>query len=364
MIFWYNAHMRNAEQSPFFSIIVPCCNVEPYLDALAASVKGQAFADWDCVLSVEDSMDGTLAACEALAQGDPRFRVVSGPRSGSPATPRNRGFAGAKGKYVIWLDGDDFLEDGALDALAEVLRDHGEPEILVGALDEVTFAEDTRTRVKSVRKFGFPADDAGKVFSGQEAFVRMMRHGTLPFLGAQIFVCRADFLREQDLSFVPGLRHEDEEWSPRVFYFAKSLLVLDQVIFVYRQREGSITTEQNGALALSHHVKADRAFFDFHATHEFSDALSRAWAREFFSLFFFHFFYPYRRKSVPTKDWEKCLGEVLAGDGLKNFLRLAKFGSAPKRVGAHLVALFRIHPAFGWVAYAYFKFVYYPIVMR
>lgn len=352
------------ESHPFFSIIVPCCNVEPFLDALAASVKGQAFADWECVLSVEDSTDGTFAACEALAHGDQRFRVVSGPRSGSPATPRNRGFEIAEGRYVIWLDGDDFLEDGALGALADALRAHGEPEVLVGALEEATFADDNRTRVRSVRKFGFAADDAGKVLTGQEAFVRLMNNGSLPFLGAQIFVCRADFLRAQNISFVPGLRHEDEEWSPRVFYFANSLLVLDQVIFVYRQREGSIMSTQAGAKALEHHARVDRAFFDFHAAHVFTDALSRAWAREAFSLFYFHFFYPSRRRLVSGRDWRRCLGEVLAGDGVWNFMRLAKFASAPKRVGAWLVALARIHPALGLVAYAYFRFVYYPIVMR
>jgi glycosyltransferase involved in cell wall biosynthesis len=348
----------------FFSIVVPCCEVAPYLDALAASLEGQSFADWECVLSVEDSKDGTLAACEALAKGDPRFRVVSGPRSGSPATPRNRGFEIAGGRYVIWLDGDDFLEDGALAALADALRAHGEPEVLFGALEEAAFADDGRTRVRSARKFGFAADDSGRVFTGQEAFVRLMRHGSLPFIGAQVFVCRSDFLRAQGISFVPGLRHEDEEWSPRVFYFAKSLLVLDQVIFVYRQREGSIMSTQAGAKALEHHVRVDRAFFDFHAAHAFTDALSRAWAREGLSLFYFHFFYPSRRRLVPGRDWRRCLGEVLQGDGLKNFLRLAKFGSAPKRVGAWLVALARIHPALGELACLYFRFVYYPLAMK
>ena len=345
----------------FFSIIVPCCEVAPYLDALAESVKGQSLADWECVLSVEESKDGTLAACEALAKGDPRFRVVSGPRSGSPATPRNRGFEIAEGRYVIWLDGDDFLESGALAALADALRAHDEPEVLVGALEEATFADDGRTRARSVRKFGFAADDAGKVFTGPEAFVRLMDHGSLPFLGAPIFVCRADFLREQGISFVPGLRHEDEEWSPRVFYFAKRMLVLDQEIFVYRQRTGSIMSAQAGAKALEHHVRVDRALFGFHATHAFTDALSRAWAREALSLFFFHFFYPSRRRLVSAKDWRRCLGEVLQGDGLRNLLRLAKFGSAPKRVGAWLLALCRIHPALGEIASLYFRFAYYPL---
>ena len=350
-------------EHPYFSIIVPCYNVAPFFGEMTASVMKQSFADWECVLSYEDSTDDTLARCEALVQANPRFRLVKGERSGSPASPRNRGFEIAKGRYVIWLDGDDYMPDGLLAALADALRKNGEPDVLQGAVETVRFT-DSGERASSVRTFDYDAADSGRVFSGQEAFIRMMRHGTLPFVGAQVFVCRAGFLREQGISFVPGLRHEDEEWTPRVLYFAKRLLVLDQVIFVYRQHEGSIMATQDGARALAHHVRVDRAFFDFHATHEFSDALSRAWAREGLSLFYFHFFYPSRRRSVPTKDWEKCLGEVLAGDGLKNFLRLAKFGSVPKRVGAWFVALCRLHPAFGWLAYAYFKFVYYPLAMR
>ena len=101
----------DSEPHPFFSIIVPCCQVARYVDDMVASVRRQSFADWECILSVEDSSDGTLAACEALATSDVRFRLVSGPRSGSPATPRNRGLALAKGRYVVWLDGDDLLAD-------------------------------------------------------------------------------------------------------------------------------------------------------------------------------------------------------------------------------------------------------------
>ncbi len=355
--------MKDQAHAPLFSIIAPCCEVEPYVDALAASVKGQPFADWECILSYEDSKDSTLAACEALAAADERFRVVRGPRSGSPATPRNRGFEVAKGRYVVWIDGDDYLADGILATLADALRAHGEPDVLMGALEQSTFADDG-TRLTCVRKFGFAPGDAGRVYSGQEAFVRLMRHGSLPFLGAQAIVCRADFLREKGLSFVPGLRHEDEEWSPRVFYFAERLLVLDTVLFVYRQREGSIMSTQAGATALAHHARVERSLFDFHARHEFSPALSQAWAREALSLFYFHFFMPSRRRLVSGRDWRRCLGEVLQGDGLRNFLRLAEFGSAPKRVGARLVALFRVHPALARLACAYFSLVYYPLAMR
>ena len=61
---------------------------------------------------------------------------------------------------------------------------------------------------------------------------------------ASLTVCRADFLRAHDLLFVPGLKHEDEEWTPRVLTFAPRLLVLDADLYVYRRRAGSVMTSE------------------------------------------------------------------------------------------------------------------------
>ena len=80
----------DSEPHPFFSIIVPCCQVARYVDDMVASVRRQSFADWECILSVEESSDTTEAKCRAVAAADARFRVIVGPKSGSPATPRNR----------------------------------------------------------------------------------------------------------------------------------------------------------------------------------------------------------------------------------------------------------------------------------
>ena len=157
----------DSEPHPFFSIIVPCCNVARYVDDMAASVRGQSFADWECILSVEESFDATEAKCRAVAAADARFRVIVGPRSGSPATPRNRGLALAKGRYVVWLDGDDLLADEALSRFARALRSSGEPEAVQGAVAEcLEDADGVRTTV--ARRFNFePSDSGGILVSGE-----------------------------------------------------------------------------------------------------------------------------------------------------------------------------------------------------
>ena len=348
---------------PFFSIIAPCYNVAAYVDDMIASVLNQPFGDFELLLSVERSTDETKARCLAASEKDSRVRVVFGERSGSPATPRNRAFSVAKGRYVVWLDGDDWLAEGVLGDLAEAIRAHGEPDIVHGTLDAMR-PDATGALVRAEHVANFPPSDDGRVFTGREATIRLLARSATPFFGAPLSVCRADFLRGNDLMFVHGLCHEDEEWTPRLFYFAETFLVLDRTIFVYRHHPGSIMATQLGSHKIVEHAIVERSLIDFHATHEFSPALSRAWARGVTSLFYFHFFYPTRRFGETASDWGLAMRHVLREGGLRNFLKLARFASLPKRVGAILVVPCKIHPVFGWLAYAYFRFLYYPVVMR
>ena len=72
---------------PFFSIIIPCCDVEPYVRECFDSVLNQPFADWEIIVGVETSAD------------------------------RNKGVKTALGEYVIFLDGDDTIAEGSLQRL-------------------------------------------------------------------------------------------------------------------------------------------------------------------------------------------------------------------------------------------------------
>ena len=83
---------------PFYSIIVPCCDVEPYVRECLGSVQKQPFADWELLAVVETSKDGTERAVREIAAGDPRITVFAQPRSGSPAAPRNTALDHARGE--------------------------------------------------------------------------------------------------------------------------------------------------------------------------------------------------------------------------------------------------------------------------
>ena len=356
---------REVSQRPFFSIVVPCCNVARYLDEMAASVKAQPFADWECILSYEDSTDGTLAACEALVKSDPRFRlVICGPRSGSPATPRNRAFEVARGEYVVYLDGDDFLAKDALARVAKAIADAGEPcdMIQVGTTE---FLEDEQgRRTRGVRRFNFSSDEDGRVFSGEDVLSRLEAVDYF-WPMAPIAVCRTSFLRAHDLRFRDGQKYEDEEWIPRVLAFARRILVLDCDLFLYRRRAGSVTMNANTSDRGRQYAEVVRSHILFFAAQKLPPDVEKAVARYYLRRFTEFYWLPERdpMRTVSASERTHCLRRILEKGGRAALWKMASHASLAKRIGAVLLLVAGIHPILDFPANIYFG-LYYRLVLR
>jgi glycosyltransferase involved in cell wall biosynthesis len=350
--------------SPFFSIVVPCYNVGKYVGDTIRSVREQSFADWECLLSVEESTDDTLAICEAAAAEDPRIRVLPGGHTGSASTPRNRAIAAAKGVYAVWLDGDDLLADGALSKLAELARANDLPDLIESEMEE-RLEDASGAVVRTTRNRNFDALQNGRVLTGEEAMVASAQFTADLWPSPGMATMRLDFVRANGLTFVDGWRFEDTEWFPRALYAARRVLVTDFCAQVYRHRPHSETTVACTASALVFMARVFGSLFRFYATHEFSPALSRAWARSQVSHLLERFFLTAPRAGIRGRDWTEPMGVLWReAGGRRGFLRLMRFAGLPKRVAAPLVALCGIHPLLDLPAKLYFKFLYYPLVMR
>lgn len=69
-------------ETPLFSVIAVCCNVAPYAERMIGSIRAQGYAGFECLAVVEESDDGTERVIRKAIGDDPRFRVVTLPRSG------------------------------------------------------------------------------------------------------------------------------------------------------------------------------------------------------------------------------------------------------------------------------------------
>lgn len=96
------------------SVIVPVYNVAGYIDKCIESVISQTVDDWELVLINDGSKDNSLEICEQYAQKDARIKVFD-KQNGGVSSARNMGIEKSTGDYILFLDGDDYLESTLLE---------------------------------------------------------------------------------------------------------------------------------------------------------------------------------------------------------------------------------------------------------
>lgn len=109
--------------APLISVIVPVFEVASRVAEAIASLRAQTLSDFEALVIDDGSTDGSGEAARAATGDDPRFRVIRQANRGLSGA-RNTGLAQARGAFIAFLDGDDALEPGFLQALhAAILRE-------------------------------------------------------------------------------------------------------------------------------------------------------------------------------------------------------------------------------------------------
>ena len=103
---------------PEFSIIVPVYNAERSLTRCLNSIQRQKYSDFEVILVDDGSTDKSNIICREFVQEDERFKLLDQENSG-PSVARNRGLNLAQGKYIAFVDSDDYLENDYLNLIKE-----------------------------------------------------------------------------------------------------------------------------------------------------------------------------------------------------------------------------------------------------
>lgn len=222
---------------PFFSVIVPACNVGPYVAQMTASLKAQTDGDFECIVVVEESSDNTADAVRRAVAGDQRFIIVESPCSGSASQPRNYGIAHAAGEYLVFLDGDDFLTPDALTELRRASADASVDLIVTEAKTWRENADGTPTLLPVNQRLA-PPDKCFKNGADFLTFAVLKR----TFRAAVWFYCvRTSMVRSAAIYQPFGRLHQDNVWSYRVCLAANRIAFTGKVTYNYRKRSHSVT---------------------------------------------------------------------------------------------------------------------------
>ena len=346
---------------PLFTVLLSGYQTEPYLQKALDSIANQTFRDFDVICYVEESTDRSLEMCRAMAEHDPRFKVATGPKSGSGGASRNYGIDHASGKYIVFLDGDDWISDKILEKLAGKLAQTGDLDILAFACAVV---QSEKTDLSSAEKrSNFTEKDTGRTFSGQDA-IRLANRPDRVFYGySWLNVCSVSFLREYMLYQKDALL-EDFEWTTRAWFYAEKMVYMDDSLYFYRNRPNSLTTESRSQTRILFDLseKIFPSLFEFACTESVPEDILSIWGNLWLSVLYWYLFHPITSKNTSDEDRKRALDSLFYGKGRDYFLQILPHVSFPKRFSAPFVLL--AAKGFQFPAKVYFRMIFYPLIAR
>lgn len=215
------------------SVIVPVYNVDRYLERCLKSILNQDICkdSYEIILVDDGSTDKGGMICDAYASSESNVSVIHQANQGL-SVARNVGLNYAHGKYVLFVDSDDFLEVNILGVLVEEMEGL-ELDILRFKYRRVREGDNLPHLIEACQHPLSQQD----VFDGHDFLFNRLGKGCY----AWQFLINKAFLIQNELFFRPGIIFEDTEWTPRVLEKAKRVSETDVLVYNYLEREGSIT---------------------------------------------------------------------------------------------------------------------------
>lgn len=226
------------------SIGVPIYNVDKYLRKCVDSLLAQdlSSSEYEIILVDDGSTDTCPLICDEYAYKHPHIRVIHQSNAGLSAA-RNTSITAAQGKYIMFVDSDDYVEPHVLaDLLEQMERDS--LDVLRYRLQYVNPQYEVYNPYKSDP---FKGNDYSEEPTYGVTFLNT-RMNTQCY--AWQFILRRDLIYTQlsaldSCLFTPGIYFEDTDWTPRMLCKAKRVASTKTVVYNYLVREGSITNAVN-----------------------------------------------------------------------------------------------------------------------
>lgn len=224
------------KEKPIISVIVPVYNAEQYIGGCIKSILNQTFEKIELILINDGSTDDSLKIIEEYRQLDERVcaKTVS---NGGPARARNIGMELAQGKYVAFVDSDDYIENDMLEILFETIENNESDIVVCNYAIKDQNGDTCRESRHPVAK--------GK-YVGQEIVKSIVyqfytdNYSTLPSLCNKLY--KTEMLQKYGAKIPEHLiRAEDYWFNFEAFLHAQSVVFIDDVLYGYRQvNENSI----------------------------------------------------------------------------------------------------------------------------
>lgn len=215
-----------------FSIIIPAYNVQTYILECLDSIKNQTISDYEVIIVDDGSTDDTGTICDEYIKNDARFHVYHKKNEGV-SKARNTGVDYAKGEYLLFMDGDDYITKTALQGFRDVIIGKNYPDVV---LEEGQYYDWGTGKLELSKRFA--AEKFGGR-NGKQAVSYLLKGKPMWAAFAKCF--KKSFWNEYQFKFRVGMTcAEDIDLVYKVIYKAKNVEMVNASSYCYRcRREGS-----------------------------------------------------------------------------------------------------------------------------
>lgn len=235
------------------SVIVPIYRVEPYLEKCIQSIQNQTYTNLQIILVNDGSDDNCPQICDLYAQSDRRIKVIH-KKNGGPDSARKAGMQIADGKYVGYVDGDDWIEPEMYEKLISYAKIYDVDVVESGVID--SYKSHEKKRVASLeegcykRKKFVEKIESRLLYSGH-----FFEHGISPYLWSKLFL-REKIVKYQMMEGLINEVQDDIITSLPCIAKSKSIYISHECYYHYRVRIDSLKRK---------YIKDEMVnFFDYH----------------------------------------------------------------------------------------------------
>ena len=225
--------------TPKVSVIIPCYNVEDYVESCVNSILEQTLENIEVICVNDGSSDFTVDVLLEIAKKDSRVSVLTQANAGQGAA-RNEGVKCAKGEYLYFMDSDDLLEKDALEYLYNYSNEN---TLDVLYFDGTSFyeSEELEELKPSYKEYYIRKFDYSECKTGPDLLVEMKKNGEYRQSPCLQFIRHAYFL-EKDLWYLQGIWFEDNSFTFKTMIYAERVAHVPKAFFHRRVRENSVMT--------------------------------------------------------------------------------------------------------------------------
>ena len=217
--------LEKYEYKPLISVIIPVFNTEKYIRQCLESVVTQSYTNIEIICVDDASSDGSGLIINEFRNEDPRIKILINDSNIGAGLSRNKGLDYSKGEYIFFLDSDDYLLQGSLECLVNIINRYNLPEVICFKSELFDCKTNKKFYVRQI-----PDKYVNKLINIYSC------PDSIEYINYEVTkLYRKDFLINNNIKFPPYKSLEDVEQTLDVMLSAKNIILTNDEVYAYRK---------------------------------------------------------------------------------------------------------------------------------